>query len=216
MWIDDHGREWFEEMVRNLVLLGDHGGLSGSTYLPDDARVQLVEAEIAGSSGSWEFALAGIDARVVTTIRNCLAYSHYSVTALEQAVVRAGFHNAAAKTFPSGSCDPLPFATDVALDSDDVSIMAEFAGRPHDLVSRRVEQVLGAWYEVSAIGGFGPDIREPSRPLADVEQDVQWLNNELWLHLTNAAFDEEALDALLNALAGVHARVAPIVRVEIQ
>jgi hypothetical protein len=220
VWRDQRNAEselLVPSLVRQFVLLGKSGGLAGPTNAPSDSMVEVSEEVVDDRAGRWTFNMSGVHPGAAATLYNVVAFSHALIRPLEYARIRSGLPHGRRLPAPiTGRSAVVPFETDVALDSDDVQICAEFRQPPDETEAARIRAILIAWCDITAAGGFETDLSDVTKVLLDLMEYPDWLNTEVWVHLADASFDESALDALVNALCGVHVRFKPIVRVEVQ
>lgn len=206
-----------EPLLEQFVTLGAWGGFAGTKQRPGGASASALERRIGPHSGHFTIAMREAEPGAALVLEKILTFSHTLISPLEWISIQCGFFSSGGQPSPVVGRYPLiPFACSTALDSDEVQVRIEFAREPDATQAAKVVSVMMAWSFVAAAGGYEADLDDVVSPFMILTDEPEWVNHELIMRLDDVAFDESAIDSLINALVGIHENSFPIICVEIE
>lgn len=202
-------------LVESFASFAQHGGLSGSSHPPTLSSAVIKSSRIVDRTAKWLFLMKHCDPGAARVLYNLVVFCHSLVSPINRASIRTSL-STGMPALPLGHFERLPFNVNVAVDSDEASVCITFASEPVANTTVEVNSLLKAWLYVAGAGGFSADDLPRDRPLLIPEEEPEWVVDEGWLRLAEVGVDDSAFGPLLNALVGIHARIAPIRSVQIE
>lgn len=203
-------------LVECFVRFGAAGGYAGARYRPELSRLSLRSADVGEAFAHWRFDEADCAPQTLAVLARLLRYSHRNARPLKRAVVTSRLRLSDGEPSALRGCAP-QWAFDLTLERDlkDVLLSVQLAEPPATAAAAELVSLLIGWQFLASAGAFETDERPLAEPLLVVDRRPRWVLGTVSAHLEEAAFDDAAFDALVNALQHYHAGVARIECVEV-
>ncbi len=204
-------------LVESWARLGSDGGFAGMSYRPSQSTVTLESSSVTEKRFDWRWVVAGCEPGAATALYHLMLFSHNQIAPLKRSEIRSSLSSGrGVPPVVTGYYRPVPFELDIDNESNDVALRIEGSSPFTKEQAQQIESLLMAWTYVTAAAGLSEHGEDTTRPLLIMEDDPEWRDDELSLMLSDAAFENTAFDALVNALHATHVRGVPIALLEIQ
>jgi hypothetical protein len=213
-------REALDRPFRDLATAGAWGAMAGERHAPATSSMQLLTAAepTGGNERLWTLATRNIDRGALLVIENVVHFLHMHVAR----VVALRIHSpsfGASPVVPAqlpADYEPRPFEVEYNMENVQVLVDVDFHDR-HDPASLEpFRRAWTAWEGLAIQGGFADATTRPEVVSLAVEDELRVTSTGLSGAFDDVNISDAGFYCLVNMLATLHHRLAPISSVTIE